>query len=86
MIKILEDKKKPEDIKGLFDKYDFQNLLNANITYRIDDRHRLTLDYGKSISRPDYKKLCPTLMIGNSEGEYFIGNSRHAPRGGSKSS
>mgnify|MGYP003319169240 CR=1 FL=1 len=79
MLDKLEDKKKLEDIKGLFDKYDVKNLLNAGITYRISDSHRLTLDYGRSISRPDYKKLCPTLMIGNSEGEYFIGNTELLP-------
>lgn len=39
----------------------------------------MTLDYGRFISRPDYKKLCPTLMIGNSEGEYLIGNPELLP-------
>lgn len=73
MLDKLEDRKTAEDIKGLFDKYDFQNLLAVGINYNINDRHRLTLDYGRAISRPDYKKLCPTLMIGNSEGEYIIG-------------
>ena len=74
MIDKLEDRKKPEDLVGLFDKYDFQNLLCAGTTFRINERHRLTLDYGRSIVRPDYSKLCPTKMIGKSEGEYFIGN------------
>lgn len=74
MMDKLEDIKKPEDIKGLFDKFDPWNLLNVGITYRINDKHRLVLDYVRSISRPDYKKLCPTLMIGKSEGEYFLGN------------
>ncbi|MCQ2172488.1 MAG: outer membrane beta-barrel family protein [Bacteroidales bacterium] len=79
MLDKLEEKKKPEDLVGLFDKYDFQNLLAAGINYNINDRHRLALDYGRTISRPDYKKLCPTLMIGDSEGEYFIGNSELLP-------
>ena len=79
MMDKLEEKKRAEDIVGLFDKFDFQNLLSAGITYRVNDRNRLALDYGRSISRPDYKKLCPTLMIGNSEGEYFIGNSELQP-------
>ncbi len=74
MMDKLENIKKPEDIKGLFNKFDPKNMLNAGITYRINDRHRLALDYGRSITRPDYKKLCPTLMIGKSEGEYFLGN------------
>lgn len=70
----LENIKDPEDIEDLFDKFDNRNLLNAGITYRINELHRVTADYGRSISRPDYKKLCPTLTIGKSEGEYFIGN------------
>ena len=79
MLDKLEEKKKPEDLVGLFDKYDFQNLLAAGINYNINDRHRLALDYGRTIARPDYKKLCPTLMIGDSEGEYFIGNPELLP-------
>lgn len=74
LIDKLENIKKPEDIENLFDKFDNRNLLNAGITYRINELHRFTADYGRSISRPDYKKLCPTLTIGKSEGEYFIGN------------
>ena len=79
MLDKLEEKKRAEDLIGLFDKYDFENLLAAGINYNINDRHRLLLDYGRTISRPDYKKLCPTLMIGNSEGEYFIGNPELLP-------
>lgn len=75
----LDEKKRQEDLVGLFDKYDFKNLLAAGINCRINDRHRLALDYDRTISRPDYKKLCPTLMIGNSEGEYFIGNPELLP-------
>ena len=79
MLDKLEEKKKPEDLVGLFDKFDFQNLLAAGIIWRVNERNRLSLDYGRTISRPDYKKLCPTLMIGNSEGEYFIGNPELLP-------
>lgn len=68
------DQIQPGDFKSLFDRLDTRNLLNAGVTYRINDMHRMTVDYGRSISRPDYKKLCPTMMIGKSEGEYFIGN------------
>lgn len=68
------DQIQPGDFKSLFDRLDTRNLLNAGVTYRINDMHRMTLDYGRSILRPDYKKLCPTMMIGKSEGEYFIGN------------
>lgn len=74
MLDKLDDIKKPVDVKTLFDIVDTRNLLSAGITYRINDLHRLTVDYGRSIARPDYKKLCPTMMIGKSEGEYFIGN------------
>lgn len=79
MVDKLEDIKKPEDIKSLFDSFDTRNLLNAGITYRINPQHCVTMDYGRSVSRPDYKKLCPTLMIGKSEGEYFIGNPSLLP-------
>ena len=75
----LDTRKTPEDIIGLFDKYDFQNLLNAGITFHINDKHRIVVDYGRTIARPDYKKLCPTLMIGGSEGEYIIGNPMLKP-------
>lgn len=74
MMDKLDEKETPEDVVGLFDKFDFKNILAAGITFRINERNRLALDYGRSISRPDYKKLCPTLMIGGSEGEYIIGN------------
>ena len=79
MLDKLEEKKKPEDLVGLFDKFDFQNLLAAGANYNINECNRLSLDYGRTISRPDYKKLCPTLMIGNSEGEYIIGNPELMP-------
>lgn len=79
MLDKLDDIKKPGDVKTLFDRFDARNLLSAGITYRINDSHKLTLDYGRSISRPDYKKLCPTLMIGKSEGEYFVGNPKLLP-------
>lgn len=74
MVDKLENIKKPTDLVGLFDTFDTRNLLNAGITYRINKLHKMTIDYGRSISRPDYKKLCPTLMIGKSDGEYFMGN------------
>lgn len=79
MLDKLDEQKTQQELMGLFNKFDVKNLLGAGINYRINERHRLTLDYDRSISRPDYKKLCPTLMIGNSEGEYFIGNSDLLP-------
>ena len=79
MLDKLDEKKTPEQLSGLFNKFDARNLLGAGIAYRINERHRFTLDYDKSISRPDYKKLCPTLMIGNSDGEYIIGNPELLP-------
>lgn len=75
----LDEKKQLDNIEYLFDTSDFENLLNAGVTYRINDRHHLTAAYGRSISRPDYKKLCPTLMIGGSEGEYILGNPSLLP-------
>lgn len=73
------DELKPGDFKALFDRYDPRNLLSAGVTYNINASNKVTVDYGRSISRPDYKKLCPTLMIGKSEGEYFIGNPELLP-------
>ena len=70
----LEQIRRPEDLVGLFDKHDWKNLLAAGVKYNFNDMHCLSLDYARSIARPDYKKLCTTLTIGNSEGEYFIGN------------
>lgn len=79
MIDKLDDIKKPGDVDILFDRVDARNLLSAGITYNINELHKMTVDYGRSISRPDYKKLCPTIMIGKSEGEYFIGNPSLLP-------
>lgn len=74
MLDKLDNIKQPGDVATLFDRFDTRNLLSAGFTYKITSAHRMTVDYGRSISRPDYKKLCPTLMIGKSEGEYFVGN------------
>lgn len=46
---------------------------------RCWSRHRFAFDYNRAIARPDYKKLCPTLIIGESEGEYTIGNTDLLP-------
>lgn len=59
---------------GLFDKVDVQNLLAAGASFRFNEAHFLSLDYRRSISRPDYKKLCPTVMIGESDDECLVGN------------
>lgn len=79
MIDKLENIQKPGDVQTLFDRYDTRNLLSAGMTYRVNDANRVTVDYGRSIARPDYAKLCPTLMIGKSEGEYFLGNPELLP-------
>lgn len=64
---------------NLFDKFDIQNLLSAGVVYNINSLNGLSFDYSRSLVRPDYKKLCPVLMIGNSDGEYFIGNPELLP-------
>lgn len=79
LVNQLEKKYMTEDLVGLFDKFDPKNLLSASMVYRISDRHRLAFDYNRTIARPDYKKLCPTLIIGESEGEYTIGNTDLLP-------
>lgn len=79
MLDKLDDIKRPTDAKSLFDRVDPQNLLSAGVTYNINERNKVAVDYGRSIARPDYKKLCPTLMIGKSEGEYFMGNPSLLP-------
>lgn len=75
----LDIKTGKDDSDYLFDIYDWKNLLGAGLAYRINDLHSLKFDYARSIVRPDYKKLCPTLMIGKSEGEYYIGNPELQP-------
>lgn len=57
-----------------FDKNDLQNLLSAYASYKINKSHLISFNYSRSILRPEYKKLCATLTIGKSEGEYFRGN------------
>lgn len=79
MIDKLDELQPNGDVKALFNRFDTQNLLAAGITYNINELHRMTVDYGRSIARPDYQKLCPTLMIGKSEGEYFVGNPALLP-------
>lgn len=79
MMDKLDEKKSRSDIKYLFDKEDWQNILAAGVKFRINERHSMSLDYARTISRPDYKKLCPTYMIGESEGEYFRGNPELKP-------
>lgn len=75
----LEEKLVQRNLENLFEKFDVQNLLNAGVQFRINEKHALELYYSRSISRPDYKKLCPTLMIGESEGEYIMGNPELKP-------
>lgn len=75
----LEEKTTKEDLVYLFDKFDPKNLISGGVVFKINDRNHLAFDYSRTIARPDYKKLCPTLTIGKSEGEYFIGNTDLLP-------
>lgn len=74
MLDKLDGRRLDEYENGLFDKVDVKNLLAAGASFRFNETHSLSLDYGHTISRPDYKKLCPTVMIGESDDECFIGN------------
>lgn len=55
-------------------KSEWQNILAAGLAFRINARHRLSLEYARTLERPDYQKLNTILIIGKSEGEFFKGN------------
>ncbi len=63
-----------------FRKSQFQNILAGGIGYRFNSRHLLSLDYKRTLSRPDYEKLNPAVTLGKSDGEYFIGNPDLRPQ------
>ena len=70
----LDEKTDAGDFKPLFYRIDPENLLSGGISYHLSGAHDFSIDYARSIKRPDYKKLCTTLTIGGSEGEYLMGN------------
>lgn len=61
-------------------KSEWQNILAAGLAFRINARHRLSLEYARTLERPDYQKLNTTLIIGKSEGEFFKGNPNLNPQ------
>lgn len=61
-------------------KSEWQNILAAGLAYRITAHHRLSLEYARTLERPDYQKLNTTLIIGKSEGEFFKGNPDLKPQ------
>lgn len=63
-----------------FDKWDPRNFFAGGIVYRFRPRHKLAVDYDHSVSRPDYQKLTDMVKIGDSEGEYFVGNHDLTPQ------
>ncbi len=63
-----------------FRKSQFQNILAGGIGYRFNPRHALSLDYKRTLSRPEYDKLSPSVTLGKSDGEYFIGNPDLRPQ------
>ncbi len=63
-----------------FDKWDPRNFFSGGIVYRFRPRHKLAVNYDYSISRPDYQKLTDMVKIGDSEGEYFVGNHDLTPQ------
>ena len=70
------DPAKKYDLK----KSEWQNILAAGLAFRINEHHRLSLEYARTLERPDYQKLSTTLIIGKSEGEFFKGNPNLNPQ------
>lgn len=63
-----------------FHSYRWQNILAAGIGYRFNPRHKLNMDYKRTLKRPEYEKFSPVLTIGTTHGEYFWGNSNLRPQ------
>lgn len=61
-------------LNAVFDKRDWQNMISAELAYRFNGHHRISAVFSHSIVRPPYRKLCATVTIGDSEGEYYRGN------------
>lgn len=59
---------------------DWQNILAVGLGYKFNTRHRLDLTYQRTLERPSYDKLNPSITLGKSEGEYFIGNPDLKPQ------
>lgn len=70
------DPEKKYDLK----KSEWQNILAAGLAFHINEHHRLSLEYARTLERPDYQKLSTTLIIGKSEGEFFKGNPNLNPQ------
>ena len=72
------EEKKSEQYQ--FQKDQWQNILAAGFAFKFNSRHKIGLDYKRTLSRPDYKKLSTTYVIGSSEGEYMHGNPDLKPQ------
>lgn len=75
----LDRKGKQADNNVLFTKNDWKNFTVFQIGYHVTENRIFTLEFSHSIIRPEYKKLCATITLGASEGEYFRGNPDLVP-------
>lgn len=57
----------------------FANITEANIGYRLKERHRFELSYNYNVVRPDYKQFSTMMRLSNSEGEFIQGNDSLRP-------
>lgn len=55
-------------------------MINVNLAYRLNSRHVLSLEYDRNIVRPDYLKLTNMIKAGNTENEYYVGNTDLKPQ------
>ncbi len=55
--------------------YDYNDLFpSANLTYRITDRHQLRAAYGRSVNRPEFRELAPSVFYDFDLGSNVMGN------------
>lgn len=66
------------DLKDV--KSHLAEILDVDLAYRFNERNKLSLEYGRDIVRPDYLKLTDMIKTGNTENEYFVGNSDLMPQ------
>ena len=55
--------------------YDYSDFFpSINATYRIDTRHQLRLAYGRSVNRPEFRELSPSVFYDFDLGSNVMGN------------
>lgn len=67
-------------IKLKEEKSHLAEILDVDLAYRFNERNKLSIEYDRNIVRPDYLKLTDMIKSGNTENEYFVGNSELKPQ------